>query len=179
MKELLFENPLPLYVVMGFVEIVIAGLWYRGRTRRLAVALLIPPLLAVAALATDLLVETDREKLQKDLKEIAADVERGDIRDVSKFLADDYYGYGGSRDGVIQAGEQSWRSRGIRRVGLTGVQIEVHDNQAKVQARTLVTYNVPGFGEGRAAVDWTVYWGIRDGQWRIVNVEDPRIAAGL
>jgi hypothetical protein len=179
MKELLFENPLPLYVALGLVEIVIAGLWYRGKTRRLAVALLIPPLLAGAVLAMDLLVETDREKLQKALREIAADVERGDLRGVSKYLADDYYGYGNSREGVVQAGEQSWRSHGIRGVGLTGVQIEVHDNQAKVQARTIVTYNAPGFGEGRVAMDWTVYWGIRDGQWRIVNVEDPRMGAGL
>ena len=36
-----------------------------------------------------------------------------------------------------------------------------------------------GFGEGRANVDWTAYWSLRDGQWRIIHVDEPRPAAGL
>jgi hypothetical protein len=179
MKELFFENPLPIYVALALAEILIAGLWHRGRTRRLAAALLIPPLLAAAAMTLDLLVVTDREKIETALKTIASSVERGDLRACQPYLADDFEGWGGSREGAIEAGERAWRTYGIRKVGLSGVKIEVFDSRASVTARSIVTYNAPGFGEGRASLDWTASWALRDGQWRIINVGWPRVSAGL
>ena len=179
MKELFFENPLPIYVVLAAAELLIAALWRRGRGRRLAIALVVPPVLALAAMTVDLLVVTDREKIQKDLKTIAANVQRGDLKACEGFLADDFDGYGGSRGGVIEAGQNAWKTYGISNVGLSKVNIEVTGAQAKVTARTTVSYRVPGFGEGRVALDWTIYWALRDGQWRIISLDDPKMAAGL
>ena len=179
MKELLFENPLPLYVILAVAELVIVGLWYRARTRRLAVALLVPLLLAGAVTALDLLVQTDREKIQAICRTIAADVEQGNLRGAEPYLADDFAGYYGSPRGAIDAGQKAWKSFGIRKVDLSNVQVAVTDEIAKVSLRTFVTFNMPGFGEGRQSIDWTVHWALRNGQWKIYNVEEPKIVRGL
>jgi hypothetical protein len=179
MKELLFDNPLPIYVVLALAEIVIAGLWHRGRSRNLAIALLVPPVLAMAFMTVGMLVVTDRQKIATALKDIAAHVERGDLRACEAYLAEDFDGYGGSRQGAIEAGEKAWKNYSISKVGLSNVKIELTGSQAKVTARSVVTYNVPGLGEGRVNLDWTVYWSLRDGQWRIIHVDDPKMAAGL
>ena len=183
MRELLFENPLPLYVALALAEIVIAGLWYRGRTRRLAIALAIPPLLAGAVLALDLLVETPREKLQKAVGQIAADVERGDIRAACGWLSDDFGGYFVSREGAIDAGEMAWRNYGIRKVELSGVEVKLPPDwepaSAVVHARSNVECQLPLLGVQKVALDWTVHWAYRSGQWKITDIDEPKMAPGL
>lgn len=179
MKELLFENPLPLYVALGVAELVIVGLWYRARTRRLAVALAVPVVLAFVLAATAALVETDREKLQRVLVAIAAHVEKGDFDSVRPHLAEDFHGEYLSRDAALEAGRNAWREFGVRKTSISGVRVHMDESLPKAEFRTHIGYNFPGLGQGTQAIDWTVYWGRRDGQWKIVRVEKPRLAPPL
>ena len=183
MRELLFENPLPLYVVLALAEIVIAGLWYRGRTRRLAIALAIPPLLAGAVLALDLLVETPREKLQKAVRHIAADVERGDIRAACGYLSDDFGGHFVSRERAIEVGEKAWRDYYIRKVDVSDVEVKLPPDwepaSAVVHARSIVECQLPVLGTQKVALDWTVHWAYRTGEWKIIDIDEPKMAPGL
>ena len=183
MRELLFENPLLLYVALALAEIVIAGLWYRGRTRRLAVALAIPPLLAGALFVLDLLVETPREKLQKAVRQIAADVERGDIRAACGWLTEDCGGYFGSRQNAIDVGERDWRDYGIRKVELSQLDVKLPPDRkptiAVVHARSAIECQLPMFGVQKVALDWTIHWSFRGGEWRITYIDEPKRSPGL
>jgi len=176
MKQLLFEDPMPIYVALGVIEIIMAAVWYRGRVKRVAIALAIPPLLAGGFLAMDLLVVTDREKLDRSLREIAADIQQGDIKGAMEFLADDFGGHYGTTKGAAEACEKAMKTYGIRKVSVTSAQTELlNDSMAKVQARTIVEFEVPGFGQGRQAIDWTIHWALRNGQWKIIDVNEPKL----
>jgi hypothetical protein len=176
MKELLFEDPMPIYVVLGILEIIMAAVWYRGRVKRVAIALAVPPLLAGVFLAMDVLVVTDREKLDLSLREIATDLQRGDIQAATQFLSDDFGGYYNSPKGAAEACEKAMRMYGIKKVSVSDVRTELYnESMAKVQARTFVDFDVPGFGQGRQAIDWTIHWALRNGQWKIIEVDEPKM----
>ena len=179
LKRTLFEDPLPIYVLMAAAELVVAGLWYRARTRRLAIALLIPPVLAAAALMTDLLVVTDRERIQIILKDIAADIDRGDFPAVSRYLADDFWGNYVSRGAAVEAARKARETYGITSIRVASADVEIREGIPLVHARTVVTFSQPAVGEGRVLLDWTVHWGRRGGQWKVVNVEQPRVSMGM
>ncbi|HUT56751.1 MAG TPA: hypothetical protein VNA25_02625 [Phycisphaerae bacterium] len=179
LRRVFLEDPLGVYAVLAFAELVIAGLWYRGRTKRLAFALLAPLLLAAGVFALDAAVQTDREQLECILKEIAHDIESGDFTRAAEYLADDFYGDYVSKAAAVEAGRQAKQAYGIRTIRVTAAELEVHDSVARVLARTTVWYDHPTYGSGRQTLAWTVHWGKRHGQWKVINVERARHGGGL
>ena len=179
LRRAFLEDPLGVYAVLALAELVIAGLWYRGRTKRLAIALVVPPLLAAGVFALDTAVQTDREQLRSILKEIAEGIESGDFARAAEYLADDFYGDYVSKAAAVEAGRQAKQAYGIRAIRVTAGELEIHDSVARVVARTTVSYDHPQYGSGRQTLTWTVHWGKRHGKWKVINVERPNRVAGL
>lgn len=169
-KFLLFENPVPVCVAMVIAESVVLAIWCVRRTRRSAVALLLPPLLAGAVVLAGGLVKTDREQIVQALGEIAASAEAGHLRAAGDYLDRDcQMPVGGAtlnRQEMIELGRSALGRHRVQTVAPRRVRVTVADERADATLITVVTLA----GGERFAMDWEVTWAKRQEGWRIVHV---------
>lgn len=178
MYDLLFENPLWLYVALAAAELVLGIRWVRVRTRGAAVALAVPAALALAVMTADMLVVTDREKIQAAMKEIAVRLDHRDVAGVGQYLADDFGGHYVTKDGALRAAQEALKTYNVRNIRASHGEVEMLDTQAKVIVRTTFDFDSE-FGKGSYTLKWRLLWAKRDGQWLIINAEPPQEAQGL
>ncbi len=178
MKELLFEDPLWLYVALAAAEMILLAVFLRRRTRPLAIALAVPVALALAVLATDMLVVTDRERIDAALSDLAAKLEKRDLQGVSTYLADDFGGDYIDREAAVKAAEAALKTYRIDSIRTRNVRIEMLDAQAKVHLLTAIHFNSDA-GPAAYTLEWTLFWAKRNGEWRIFSVKAPAAVAGL
>ncbi len=94
LKRVLFEDPAYLYVAMAVAELALAGIWYERRSRRIAMLLAAPILLAGVVFAIERAVVTDREQIIANFREIVSDVENGGTAAFEKYVDDEFTGGG-------------------------------------------------------------------------------------
>ncbi len=178
MCDLLFDDPRGLYVARAAAELVLGIRWVRLRTRNSAIALAVPAVLALAVMAADMLVVTDRERIQAGMKDIAAKLEHRDLPGVGQHLADDFGGHYVSRDGALLAAQTALKKHNVHNIRASHGKVEMLDVQAKVVVQTTFDFDSE-FGKGSYTLKWQLLWAKRDGQWRIINVQPPQEAMGL
>lgn len=178
MKELLFEDPLWLYVALAAAEMIVLALFLRRRTRALAIALAVPAALAAAVFAADMLVVTDRERIEAALKDMAAKLEHRDLQGVSAYLADDFGGDYADKHVAVSAAEAALKTYRIDGIRTRNVRIEMLGEQAKVHLQTAIHFNSDA-GPASYTLGWTLFWAKRNGEWRIFSVNVPEVAKGL
>jgi len=122
------------------------------------------------------LVETDRERIDRAVREIAAGAEAGDFAPAGRYLADRCrMPLPGDRpvgkDALLAAGREAVRKYGVRAVAPSGVETAVEGAAATSTLTTRVTA-----GSGRTlTLSWRLTWAETADGWRIVEVEltDP------
>jgi len=174
LAEALYEDPLYIYVSLGFAELVLAAVWHERRTRRWALALLGGPILAAAVFLIARAVVTDREQIIQAIREIARDVESGGVEKLKIHLDDDFAGDFGSKDDAIRAAAGAVRTYNIKYIRVGKPVVKVSGDQATMRLATVVQFSAGGVS-GQTSLLWNVRW-IKRGlkAWRIQEVDRPK-----
>ncbi|MGC9454366.1 MAG: hypothetical protein ACP5HU_05830 [Phycisphaerae bacterium] len=174
-RTALFEEPFYIYVALAFAELVLLGIWYERRTRRWALSLLAPVVLAGAVFVMEAVVETDREQITRALNEIADDVEAGSTAAGERYLSDDYSGFGGSKEEIVSRARNVLDRYGIRSIDYVNLRVEVSDSTARTNFSTVITLGSSVAGGGKTSFVWNIRWRKGNDGWRIIDMDEPRI----
>ncbi|MDY7010767.1 MAG: hypothetical protein SVV80_08455 [Planctomycetota bacterium] len=172
LKRLLFETPLAFYIILVLGEAAVAAIWHTRRTRRWTRALLIVPVLAVIIGLTSYLVETDKEKINSAMADIARSVESGDLNAAvvhldPSCLAPAPFGKSLDKDELIRIGRMALHRRPVKRLTTVGPKTKITDDKATTEVKARIIL------ESSESVDtyWRLEWARGDDGWRIVVVE--------
>lgn len=174
LKRLLFETPLAFYLVLVLAEAAVAAIWYTRRTRWWTRALFVVPVLAVALALTSYLVETDMEKINSAMADIARSVESGDLNGAVVYLdpscrAPVPFGKSMDKDELIRTGRTALARRPVKRIITVGPKTDIAGDKATTQVKARIIL------ESGETVDtfWRLEWskGDNGAGWRIVRVE--------
>jgi len=171
LKEIFFESPFYVYVVLAAAELVLAVMYFGTRSRNRLRLLLVPPALAVLVFTVERLVVTDREQILADTNAICEAIKQNRIDDVAPYLSDGVtfhavegvgdFGLQGHRNLVISMGTTFLRVNPVSEISFTKKpKIEVNGKFARMHAATLIRFgNGAGPAAGQsAAVQWDLLW---------------------
>jgi hypothetical protein len=169
-EDNLFDDPT---WVIGFliVAAVILGasVYFRGRPK--PVFLIIPVALAGAAFALDLLVETDRELIERVVYEMAEDFEAGRVDNIERRISDNYSGFNNTKEGLV--GAMRSRRRQVSSVKLSGIDIRVSGKRADMNIQTTIKAG-SSMGSRTLGIWWEVHWAKLSSGWCIEKVSPPQ-----
>lgn len=171
LKIVLFENPLPIYIVLALVEVVLAWLWYTRREPKLARALVFPLAAGVIVGIVAHLVVTDREKINANLSGMAEAVKAKDFSGLGNYLHQTCYGQTPvgqiNKDELLLAGREVTGRYEVSNISLSNVQTVISGANATTELDTGITLKT---GES-LPVSFVMQWGRQsDGQWKLVWV---------
>ncbi|MFP3937434.1 MAG: hypothetical protein ACLFVW_03760 [Phycisphaerae bacterium] len=178
-KTALFEEPFYIYVALGFAELVLLAVWYERRTPRWAMSLLAPVVLAGAVFLVEAVVETDREQITRALGEIAADAGAGRTDAGERYLADDYKGFGGSKQQIISRADSVIKRFNVRDVNFVNLQVELRNSTARTTFSSVISLGASSDPGRRVSMVWDIRWEKRGDEWRIVDMDRPRMGMEL
>ncbi len=178
-KSVLFENPLPLYIALVPVEIVLLVVWRMRRTRRTLCMLALPTVIAAIVSLTAWLVPTDRKYIAAAGREIAAGLERGNTDPLAKYLDERFSGtVQGSpvtKATAIQLAKSIRNSNSITRIIVAKTQVQVSGDRATMTATTMMKISDVLAGTGYIQVIFDITWARTAGGWRIVESKEPAL----
>ena len=171
-KEVLFERPAPLYLIIGAVELIILIAWAIRETPRRLLMLLVGPILITIVALTAHFVKTDREQIEAILQEIGTGLEQSDLSAAVKYLDDACTvpvrpGRKLSKDAIIRIGRQALKRRQIARLISTFKRTEIHNDSATTRMNVRVVLTSREYVNTR----WRFEWIRRQIGWRIIRVE--------
>jgi hypothetical protein len=176
MSRIFFEDPFWLYFLFGATETILLFLWWRNPSSRRAWSLAIPLLLGVAVYVIEVTVVTDREKIQKAIRAISADVRNGHTTVLETYLADDFEGTFQAtthdRTAVLELAETHLQRHGITQLSITDIDVKVNDNRARTSVVTRIQTRTLGH-RAPLVLRWEVTWEKISGRWRITRASDP------
>ncbi|MBN1943685.1 MAG: hypothetical protein JW849_10375 [Phycisphaerae bacterium] len=169
----MFENPTWLLLILAVVELAVFAVWLRGRTKRAAVGLLIPPILAGGLFALAALVTTDREKIHQALQQIADDYQAERLESAATYLDEAYEGFGGDKASLLNVARQTRGKHPIKSIRVTRLNVHVQGRRAEAKITTVVHLG-DEMGGGGYGFAWTLDWVQRDAGWRILHIDEPQ-----
>ncbi|MFB3892474.1 MAG: hypothetical protein ACE15C_10685 [Phycisphaerae bacterium] len=181
LRETFFEDPTYVYIALAVAEIVLAAVWHERRTRRWALALLVPPALAVIVFGVERLVVTDRERITAVTRQIAADVEKNDIDAVAQYLNDRITApwvartigipAAPARDVVMDAGKAMLRDHPVKSVTFVSLKVEVTGRRATMLAVTRIEFAAGEYKGMSGPVTWKLHWIKPKADWIIDEID--------
>ena len=174
LDEHVFGEPGYTYGVLAVATIVLFVRWYYGRTRKKAVAMLVPVVLAGVVMICDRLVETDREQILATTEALAHEFDAnadGRFALLERTLADGYRGYGGDKADVLELARAQRESRPIQSVGISEPQLKITGKHAEMEVTSVI--HLGGNLSGTYALAWKVFWIKTPAGWQIDEVKEP------
>ncbi len=178
LRRALFEDPLYVYVFLGFVALAMGAMWQGNRSRRWLIAAAVPVVLAIGVFVVERMVETDREKIHAVLAEISEAVTAGDFDRVGQYLDDELGGDYRDKASAVRAGKQALEQFDIKSLRFLNPRLEIDGTSATLGVTTLVEFATQGQA-GRTSLVWTIHWIRRDAGWRIHSVDKPTTGVDL
>lgn len=172
LKHALFEDPSNLIAACVVAEIVLFLVWRSRRSRKLALSLLIAPVLAGVFFLTAKLVVTDREQINTICDDISLSVSEQNVRSVSKYVDGDFSGPYLSTERALQMAERALKSLEINSMAGNIQKLDISDGQASMEIRTSFFSQL--FGRS-IIVDWDVDWVKRNDSWKISKLSNYRL----
>ncbi len=170
MKRILFEDPTYLYVALAVAELVLAGICYERRSKRLAILLAVPVLLAGAVFAIERTVVTDREQIIAAFREIVADIEKGNTAAFEKYVDDEFSAgaYISDKESAVNRLKMEVKKSGpITRIKINRVVVDDAGATRKMRAGIMVVA-----GEYKLPLLLNLYWIKRGDEWRIIKADE-------
>ena len=178
-KHALFEDPLYLYISLGLAELIVAIIWYERRTGKLAVALVIPAVLAACVFATDCLVVTDREQIIAASAEIARDLKAGSLAAAEKYLHEHFTGFYGTKQNALSEGRRALEQHKARLVEVADMELVVAGRHAEMYVTVIFESGAGVLSGQRFSVKWLLRWvKVTEGDkqvWRIGSATPARL----
>ncbi len=176
MSETFFESPLYVYFALGLAELVLAVIWHEKRTRRWAISLAIPIVLAGVVVLVEHVVVTDREQITAAALDIADAIESRQLDRISPHLDDEFQaifqGIPISKDGVISVCQSQISNWEIKRINFGRTVIKVDGRSATMHLNTFLVYGEKR--ESRTAMIWDIRWIEREAGWKMYRVSEPK-----
>jgi len=176
MSETFFENPLYVYLALGFCELVLAVIWHERRAKTWGLAMLVPPVLAAVVALVAHLVVTDREQILRAARDIAQAVETNQLERIPAHLDDDFISNVPrmrlTKADVLAAFRTETKKHAIRGVKFGRTTVEIAGREAEMHTVTVIIYGEKG--EGRLWMIWDVLGFKRAGGWKILEVRQLR-----
>jgi hypothetical protein len=166
LRHLFYEDATWVYVALVLAELVLFWNYFRRRTRRTALCLLIPLALGGTVFAVETLVVTDREKIMGTVREIASDYQRGGLNAARLYLYDGYEGFGGDKDSLLSQAEN------VQSIKLTNPRLTVSEQRAELWITSVVRLS-DDLGGGTLSFRWCVSWIRLLEGWKIDRVNTP------
>jgi len=175
MSETFFENPIYVYLALGFAGLVLAAVWYERRSRRLAWAIVVPVILGLAVGVVARLVVTDREQIADAARRIADAAGTGQFQVIPQYIDDTFmadlnpYGRGGyTKENVVSMVRSDVDRYGVTKVRIGKTEIEVTGRKAAMHVQTMIHYG--GERGYKSPFIWDVMWIKRDDGWKVLEV---------
>ena len=173
LKELLFERPATIYIVLGAVEIVVLAVWAWRRTARCGWATLAAPVLAVVVGLIAHYVQSDGEKIAAILDGAIANIEAGKVDAAaecldSKFAVPDRQGRPIPKDRYVEMARRTLTRWPVERVVLRRRETEVSGGSAVTELETTI---IGKSGEGINKATWELTWIRRREGWRVTAIK--------
>jgi hypothetical protein len=174
LQTLLLEAPLPIYIGLAVLELVLGIVWFGRRDPRTLRQLLIPPAVAGVIFLVSWLVVTDREQIQTACRDIAVRAANGDVDGVAGHLHPQFEaevrGRRVNKAIALNMARAALRNNQIVRVRFTQVEIEIEDGRASV----FVTVVADTAGQQRYILSMDTRWTDESGPWTIRRAENVR-----
>lgn len=181
-REMLFENPWPIYVVLALTEFVLAGLWWSRRDKKILQWMIAPLVLAVAVFVLERIVVTDREQITINTNEIGRLIQSGQVEGLKTYLDEnirvklaDMGSDTANRDQVIQMGKAVLTQNPVAKISFLGLKVEPSGSLAEESVTTIIDFAGGELKDQKRAVKWIVRWGKKDGRW-LINFAEAREA---
>lgn len=178
MSETFFENPIYVYIALGLAELVIAAVWYERRNRRLILAMLIPPVLAIGVAVVERLVVTDREQIMAAAGQMAEAVERRQLDRIVEHIDDEFssgarmFSLSITKANIVAFANSRISRYSISSIKLAKVGVEVTGRTAKMHLLTMVHHGQDG--RAKTPLIWDIVWIRRRDGWRMLEVTGLR-----
>jgi signal transduction histidine kinase len=175
-KILLFEQPMALYWVFFFAELIVLVMLHVRRTRRWAVGAAVPIVLAGTVALLSWGVTTERERLRTALAGLTLAAQNADATGMAGWIdaayADRRFA---SKGELVVAAELVARTLEVRRVVLSDVQFAVNSPRAETAFRAAVHVKDIGVGRDVVITRWRLWWVRQADGWRLTSarMEDP------
>ncbi len=176
-KTIFFENPWPVYVFLGLVELVLFLLWRSRRTVKSAIRLLYPLAAAAVVFAVATLVVTVREELIWTLKDLEQHASALDIDAVAEYFDDDFRlssrGRRVNRTMAVIACKQAIKRYRVSQVEFLDTQVETKGSAGTAE---IITQIISNKNETVPPMKWTFHWRYGPDGWKVILVDQPELA---
>ena len=173
-----FEDPLYLYVLLAIGAGLLAIGWRARRTRRSAMLLIVPPVLAIGVFALELAVVTDRERIIGAAEHIARDLQAGSLAAAEQYLDERFAGPYGTREEALAEARRTLEQHKPKAIELADLEVTVSGRDAEMSVTTVVEFGAGMLAGRRLPLGWEVHWvKVTQGGrkvWRIRSVSGPR-----
>jgi ketosteroid isomerase-like protein len=176
LKQTFFEDPTVVYVLLAVAWLVIALFWRRSASTRMTIAMVVPFVLAGAVFLVSRGVWTDREKIVRDVNEIAGAVNEGDFARVRESLEEDFAVSGRSlrsAGAAIEFLRDQTQDNRFERVEIRNVDVDIEGRLAQVRVGSTVYFR----GGARLSVRWDLTWARAQDRWKIRNLDSYAVGA--
>jgi len=180
LRELFFEDPFWIYVMLVAIELFLLIYWWRSSDNSKAKWLLIPILAGGLVFAVEALVETEREKLIKAVGTIAADVrnERLDVLEsmISEDFKGNFRGRSLDKEESMELARESMNSHGVTGLEIKNIDVKIEEDGRRASMVVVTRLSLRYLGpRGSLLLRWTLLWEKIEGHWYIVYGETPKM----
>ncbi len=180
MRELFFEDPFWVYVMLVAIEIFLLIFWWRSSDNSKAKWLLVPILAGGLVFAVEAMVETDREKLIKAVNSIAADVknERLDVLEsmISEDFKGEFQGRSLDKEESMELAREAMNTHGVTGLEIRNIDVKMKEDGRSASMVVVTRINLRYLGpRGSLLLRWSLLWKKIEGRWYIVYGETPRV----
>ncbi len=168
MFDWLFEGQAAVYVLLAVVAILLLGFWWQYRKRALLALAAAVGFLMLGYYLLDVLVETDREQIQRKVAEMGVGLRERKLDTVFQHISESFRYETRDKQAMRKAAEEAMNRLNVREAQLWEIQIESIDRPAKKAKVQFLGKAQTNFTSGqeylRIVGEFTLD---PDGQWRL------------
>ena len=175
LTENIIGNPVWIISLLAVVEVALF-LIKRNGYKVANVFLFIPLILIVCLIGLDLMFESRRELLETTIHKMGESYNERDFEYIRTRISDKFRGYSGTRAGLVS--QMKIKGKNIKLISLSVSDIEISGKRAELVITTLVEAKIHG-ASTRPNVKWRTFWVWSQEMWKLQEVRNPIIGAGL
>ncbi len=180
MAELLFERPLSIYIVLGFITLILGVFWITSRNKKLLLAMAILIALGGIVGVVAHLVVTDREIIIATARDIARFVQDKQYDRILPHVDEDFRGRildrQISKGTIASTAKSKVRQHGVFEIKFSRAEVEINGATAEMDCRTMVSYSKKNT---KAPLSWDITWVKRGDRGLIKSLDGPGLGIKL
>ncbi len=174
MAELLFERPLSIYIVLGFITLIFGVFWITSRNRKLLLAMLVPITIGGIVGVVAHLVVTEREIIKATARDIAQFVQDKQYDRILPHVDENFHGRildrQISKDTIASTAKSKVQQHSVFEIKFSSAEVEINGDTAEMDCRTRIIY---GKENAKSPLSWDITWVKRGDRWLVKSLNGP------